>query len=91
MQPAHQMMIGESFVGDGVNAAHVNTVLGHRDGPVGAAWVTALATPRAGFTPFVTIAAPSLQALRNGASGGPAVGGFLAAARSPFNAFYRTP
>ena len=42
------MWIGESFVGDGPNAAHVNTVLGGRDGPVGAAWATGLATPSAG-------------------------------------------
>ena len=26
------MQIGESFSGDGVNAAHVNTVLGAKDG-----------------------------------------------------------
>ena len=38
------MFIGESFVGDGVNAAHINVVLGRRDGPVGTAWATALAT-----------------------------------------------
>jgi 5,6,7,8-tetrahydromethanopterin hydro-lyase len=54
------MVIGESFVGTGVNAAHVNTVLGPRDGPVGAAWVTALATPRAGFAAFVAIARPGV-------------------------------
>ena len=36
------MLIGESFVGDGVNAAHINVVLGRRDGPVGTAWATAL-------------------------------------------------
>jgi 5,6,7,8-tetrahydromethanopterin hydro-lyase len=54
------MIIGESFVGEGVNVAHVNTVLGPREGPVGAAWVTALATPRAGFAPFVAIAAPGV-------------------------------
>src|SRR5579863_6375079 len=28
------VLIGESFVGEGVDAAHVNTVLGDRDGPV---------------------------------------------------------
>jgi 5,6,7,8-tetrahydromethanopterin hydro-lyase len=162
------MMIGESFVGTGVNAAHVNTVLGPRDGPVGAAWVTALATPRAGFAPFVAIAQPGLAvvpptlfvnkaavdgephstltwgaaqagvargvglaledgviergeaaglvliaavwvnpaaddsravyennvtatlgALRSGKSGGPGIDEFLAAARAPFNAFFR--
>jgi 5,6,7,8-tetrahydromethanopterin hydro-lyase len=54
------MMIGESFVGTGVNAAHVNTVLGPRHGPVGTAWVTALATPRAGFAAFVAIAQPGV-------------------------------
>jgi len=37
------MPIGESFVGEGAEAAHVNTVLGRRDGPVGAAWATAAA------------------------------------------------
>jgi 5,6,7,8-tetrahydromethanopterin hydro-lyase len=38
------MQIGEAFVGSGSNAAHVNTVLGRRDGPVALAWATALAT-----------------------------------------------
>ena len=52
------MRIGESFVGDGANAAHVNTVLGDRDGPVGVAWATALATPRPGHTPFVAVVVP---------------------------------
>jgi 5,6,7,8-tetrahydromethanopterin hydro-lyase len=49
---------GESFVGDGVNAAHINTVLGESGGPVETAWVTALATPRAGHVPFVATVAP---------------------------------
>ena len=52
------MRIGESFVGEGANAAHVNTVLGDRDGPVGVAWATALATPRPGHTPFVAVVVP---------------------------------
>lgn len=54
------MQIGEAFVGDGVDAAHVNTVLGERDGPVGTAWATALATPRAGHVPFVAVVQPGL-------------------------------
>ena len=54
------MQIGEGFAGDGVNAAHVNTVLGSKDGPVGASWVTALATPRAGHTPFVVVVKPNV-------------------------------
>ena len=54
------MQLGEAFVGEGPNAAHVNTVLGPRDGPVGAAWATALASPRTGHTPFVVVARPGL-------------------------------
>jgi 5,6,7,8-tetrahydromethanopterin hydro-lyase len=54
------MEIGESFVGNGPNAAHLNTVLGSREGPVGAAWATALATPSAGHEPFVVVLQPGL-------------------------------
>jgi 5,6,7,8-tetrahydromethanopterin hydro-lyase len=54
------LQIGESFVGDGAHAAHVNTVLGDREGPAGTAWATALATPSAGHVPFVAVLRPSL-------------------------------
>jgi 5,6,7,8-tetrahydromethanopterin hydro-lyase len=54
------MQLGEGFVGDGPNAAHVNTMLGPKDGPVGIAWATALATPRAGHTPFVVVLKPNV-------------------------------
>ncbi len=54
------MLIGESYMGEGAEAAHVNTVLGARTGPVGAAWATALATPRQGHTPFVAVLIPGL-------------------------------
>lgn len=52
--------IGESFVGAGPEAAHVNTVLGRKGGPVETAWVTALATPRPGHAAFVAVARPGL-------------------------------
>jgi 5,6,7,8-tetrahydromethanopterin hydro-lyase len=52
--------IGEGFAGSGANAAHVNTMLGAKSGPVGAAWATALATPRAGHASFVVVAAPGV-------------------------------
>lgn len=54
------LQIGESFIGSGANAAHVNTVFGHREGPAGVAWATALATPSQGHVPFVTVLRPSL-------------------------------
>jgi 5,6,7,8-tetrahydromethanopterin hydro-lyase len=52
--------IGESFVGEAAEAAHVNTVLGSRDGPVGTAWATALAMPRPGHSAFVVVLQPNL-------------------------------
>lgn len=54
------MQIGESFIGQGVNAAHINTVLGDRSGPVGAAWATSLASPSAGHVPFMAVLAPGI-------------------------------
>ena len=50
---------GESFVGEGTNAAHINTVLGDREGAVGIAWATGLATPSTGHARFVAVAAPN--------------------------------
>lgn len=54
------MEIGEAFVGEGAEAAHVNTVFGKREGSVGAAWATALATPTVGHAPFMTVLQPGL-------------------------------
>lgn len=63
MQFAARSLIGEAFVGDGVNAAHVNVVIGRKGGPVETAWMTALATPRMGHTPFVAVVRPGVPAL----------------------------
>ncbi len=60
MRYAERVLVGEAFVGEGPNAAHVNTVLGRKGGPVEAAWATALATPRQGHVPFVVAYRPSL-------------------------------
>ena len=54
------MELGERFIGSGAEAAHVNTVLGRREGPVGQAWATALATPTSGHAPFVVVLRPGL-------------------------------
>jgi 5,6,7,8-tetrahydromethanopterin hydro-lyase len=52
--------IGESFVGSGANAAHLNTVLGRKGGPVETAWATALAMPRPGHVAFLCGVRPGL-------------------------------
>lgn len=54
------MFIGESFVGTGANAAHINVVLGPRDGPVGGAWASALASPSPGHLPFMVVLQPGV-------------------------------
>jgi len=58
--PASSTQFGECFVGDGVDAAHINTVLGAAGGPVETAWVTALATPRQGHAAFVATVVPGV-------------------------------
>ncbi len=47
-------------MGEGAEAAHINTVLGAVGGPVETAWVTALATPRVGHVPFVATVQPGI-------------------------------
>lgn len=58
----NEIQIGEAFVGTGAEAAHLNTVLGPRNGAVGTAWATALATPSTGHAPFVAVVRPGLPA-----------------------------
>lgn len=56
------LYIGEALVGSGGEAAHSNLVLGPRQGPAGAAFATALATPRAGHLPYLVVLAPNVLA-----------------------------
>ncbi|MFM9037589.1 MAG: formaldehyde-activating enzyme [Actinomycetota bacterium] len=56
--PAYE--VGEAFVGSGAEAAHINTVFGHRLGPVGSAFATALATPTTGHVPFLVVWKPDV-------------------------------
>jgi 5,6,7,8-tetrahydromethanopterin hydro-lyase len=60
--PDFVTQIGEAFVGEGAEAAHLNTVLGLRGGPVETAWATALATPRQGHQAFLTVVQPGIAA-----------------------------
>jgi len=54
------VQIGERYAGEGMEAAHVNTVLDERSGPVGVAWASALATPTRGHAPFLAVIRPGL-------------------------------
>ena len=52
--------IGEGFEGPGVNAAHINVVMGPRSGAAGAAFAGSLSSPSAGHIPFMVVAAPNI-------------------------------
>ena len=52
--------VGEGFAGDGVNAAHINTVLGEKSGPVGGAFVTTLGSTKVGHIPFLVVWKPNV-------------------------------
>jgi 5,6,7,8-tetrahydromethanopterin hydro-lyase len=57
---ASPSLIGESFIGSGGEAAHLNVVIGRRGSPVETAWASSLAAPRTGHIPFVTVLQPGL-------------------------------
>jgi 5,6,7,8-tetrahydromethanopterin hydro-lyase len=52
--------VGEGFFGSGPNAAHISLYLGPKGGPVGAAAVSAAASPGPGHIPFQTILKPNV-------------------------------
>lgn len=54
------MYIGEAFVGSGLNAAHINVILGPRNGPVGTAWANALSSPSTGHLPYMMVLQPGV-------------------------------
>ncbi|MEO6654260.1 MAG: formaldehyde-activating enzyme [Ilumatobacteraceae bacterium] len=54
------MQIGAASAGTGDDAVRVTTVLGEREGPVGTAWASAVASPSHGHASMVVVAKPNL-------------------------------
>ena len=54
------MLVGESLVGDGNEIAHIDLLIGSKDGPVGNAFANALATQSRGHTNLLAVLAPNL-------------------------------
>ncbi len=54
------MYIGEALVGDGNEVAHIDLMIGDKDGPVGVAFATALANQKQGFTNLLAVLTPNL-------------------------------
>ena len=54
------MYIGEALVGEGNEIAHIDLLIGSKDGPVGFAFANALANQSAGHSNLLAIVAPNL-------------------------------
>jgi 5,6,7,8-tetrahydromethanopterin hydro-lyase len=54
------MNIGEALVGEGNEIAHIDLLIGKKDGPVGAAFANALANQSAGHTNLLAVLTPNL-------------------------------
>lgn len=54
------MYIGESLQGDGNEVAHIDLLIGDKDGPVGAAFANALAQQSAGHSNLLAVHTPNL-------------------------------
>ncbi len=53
--------IGEALIGDGNEIAHIDLVIGDKDGPVGAAFVENMTGLSIGHTPLLTVIRPNLM------------------------------
>jgi len=54
------LRVGEALAGQGAEVAHIDLVIGKKDGPVGEAFVKAKAAPTPGHEPLLTILEPNL-------------------------------
>src|SRR5437588_11675658 len=54
------MFIGEALTGEGNEVAHIDLLIGTKDGPVGAAFANALADQKHGHSNLLAVLAPNL-------------------------------
>src|SRR5215210_3087299 len=59
---APTLLVGESLVGEGNEVAHVDVLVGSKDGPVGEAFAHALVNQKEGHTNLLALVAPNLPA-----------------------------
>ncbi len=55
-------LIGEALMGDGPELAHIDLLIGNKEGPVGMAFANALTQLSAGHTPLLAVVRPNLLA-----------------------------
>ncbi len=57
-----KLMVGEALVGEGNEVAHIDLIVGPKDGPVGQAFANAFVNQRAGHTALLAVVTPNLPA-----------------------------
>src|SRR6202040_2798003 len=57
---AMSIFIGEALVGEGNEVAHIDLLIGSKDGPVGTAFANALADQKAGHSNLLAVLTPNL-------------------------------
>lgn len=58
----YTLLVGESLVGDGNEVAHIDLMIGSKDGPVGAAFAQRLAAQTSGHNALLALIAPNMPA-----------------------------
>ncbi|WP_343241689.1 formaldehyde-activating enzyme, partial [Methanoculleus sp. UBA312] len=53
-------LIGEALVGDGAELAHIDLMMGNKEGAVGQAFANALSQLSKGHTPLLAVIRPNL-------------------------------
>jgi formaldehyde-activating enzyme len=56
-----RLLVGEALAGQGVEVAHIDLLIGKKDGPVAEAFAKAKATPTPGHEPLLAILEPNLS------------------------------
>jgi len=56
----HTYLIGEALMGEGTEVAHVDLLIGDKEGPVGEAFANGLSNLSAGHTPLLAVIRPNL-------------------------------
>jgi bifunctional enzyme Fae/Hps len=53
-------LVGEALVGDGAELAHIDLLMGNKDGPIGTAFANAISQLSQGHTPLLAVVRPNL-------------------------------
>jgi bifunctional enzyme Fae/Hps len=56
----HTYLIGEALMGEGTEVAHIDLLIGDKEGPIGEAFANGLSTLSAGHTPLLAVIRPNL-------------------------------